>query len=332
MATGRRENGLTSATYANQDQHFEQEQSVYMNQLIDEIHYKCLPGQFFPPNSIYKTFSQLALLKYKNTELIPAVRGKILAMLNGTDTKPDKNFDVFEKILKDKAGREPGHDVYRGFDNSKEFYSHFETLLSWQSEEEIMQKAISEAENIEGGDKKDVTEILEIMQHILKAGTDLQSYQREMAESIESVRSQYTQISESFDQHKFLQDNKYIKHDLIQLQEKMVEGGLLDPYESIGAVELENIPMSERMGRATEIFYDLTKDYFPEMAPKINHLFEFDDQNASRKDSSLSKIERQNDFSLKYIGLVLGKIAETRHTVRRDVVDNDFCKCPKSLI
>ena len=300
-----------------------------MNHLIDEIEYKCLPGQFFPPNEIYKTFTQLAQLKYKNTDLLPKVSDKILSMINGTDTKPEKDFDVFEKILKDKKGRSPQYDVYRGFDDSNEFYSHIETLLNWKSEQEIMQEAVSAADEIKGPHKKEFKEILSLMQHILHSAKQMQDVQTEMAGAIEAVRSQYLQMSDAFDDHKFLQDNKYIKYDLLQLQEKLVEAGLMDPYESIGRVELENIPLSERMGRATEIFYDITKDYFPEMAPKMNHLFDFNDYKSKRQDLTLKQIETQNDFNLKYIGLVLGKISESRNSVRRDVVDNDIGEyCP----
>ena len=327
MAEERRAKGFTSPSFSNPNQHFEIEQSSYMTHLVDEIQYLCSPGQFFPPYNIYKTLEHLSTLKYKNTELVPKIREKMLAMINGNDIETELDRNALKKVFRDKFGRDAKHYVYRGFEDSNEFYSHIETLLNWQSEDEQFIKAIEEASTIQDqAQKEDVYEILNLMKHILQAGKDIQNLQEEMAHSIEAVRSQYLEMSDAFDKNEFLQKNKYIKYDLLQLQEKLVEAGLLDPYESIGSIKLENMPLSKRMARATEVFYDLTKDYYPELAPKISHLFEFDDVKSKRQPLTLREIEKQNDFTLKYIGLVLGKLAEMRNTVRRDVVDNDFSK------
>lgn len=334
IADDRRAKGFTAPSMSLNDNHFDFEQGVYMNHLVDEIQYSCLPGQFFPPYKMYKTISHLADLKYKNTELFANLKDKIISLQSGTDNDQSlsNNNDIYHQILGDKAGRKSSYDIYRGFENSKEFYTHLETLLNWNSEDEAIQAAQQEALTLPEKDQKEVTEILDLMKHILQAGKDIQQYQKEMAESIESVRSQYTQMSEAFDQHKFLQSNKYIKLDLLKLQDQMVKAGLMDPYETIGTVPIEGLSLTERMGRATEIFYDLTKDYYPELAPKLTGLFDIEDTKNKRKSLTLKEIEKNNELSLKYIGLILGKTAELRNSVRRDVVDNDFCKPLLALI
>ena len=327
MVEERRAKGFTSPSFSNPNQHFEVEQSSYMTHLVDEVQYLCSPGQFFPPYNIYKTLEHLAALKYKNTELVPKIREKMLAMINNNDVISEEDSNPLTKVYRNKSGHDSKYYIFRGFEDSNEFYSHIETLLNWQAQDEAIIKAQEEVEQLKDEtERQDAIEILDIMKNILQTGEDIKDLQEEMAQSIEAVRSQYLEMSDAYDKNDFLRENKYIRYDLLQLQNKLVEAGLMDPYESIGSVMIEEMPLSKRMARATEVFYDLTRDYYPELAPKISHLFEFNDIKSKRQPLTLREIEKQNYFTLKYIGLVLGKLAEMRDSVRRDVVDNDFSK------
>jgi hypothetical protein len=43
-------------------------------------------------------------------------------------------------------------------------------------------------------------------------------------------------MSEATDKHTFLQDNQYIKYDLLELQELLVKGGYMEPEEAASSV------------------------------------------------------------------------------------------------
>lgn len=68
-------------------------------------------------------------------------------------------------------------------------------------------------------------------------------------------------MSAANDKHGFLQDNQYIKYDILELQELLVKGGYIEPDETVLASETTN----QRMIRASEVFYDYVSSYAPEL-------------------------------------------------------------------
>lgn len=301
------------------------EQSTYLTHLIEEIEFSLLPGQFFPPHHIASTVSSLAQLNYKNSELVPKIREKMLAISENKDELPNKDLHIDDIVFGDKRGLTNRTNIFRGFKDSNEFFSHVETLLKWQVRDENIALK-KEIKALPADEKAEVEEIMSLMKNILSAVEDTKSIQKEMGEAIESVRSQFSLISEAFDKYGFLQDHRYIKYDLLELEEKMVEAGLLDPSEAIGKTPIEEMPFLYKMRRATEVFFDLTKDYFPEMAPNTENLFPGLYKKEKRSELNLTKVERHNQLNLKYIGWILGKLSEIRETVRKDVVDKEFSK------
>lgn len=55
-------------------------------------------------------------------------------------------------------------------------------------------------------------------------------------------------MQEAIDKHAFLQENEYIKYDLLELQEMLVKGGYLEPEEA--SKHLASEPFENRMERA----------------------------------------------------------------------------------
>jgi len=55
-------------------------------------------------------------------------------------------------------------------------------------------------------------------------------------------------MHETLDKHAFLQENEYIRYDLLELQEMLVKGGYLDPEEA--SKHLANEPFENKMERA----------------------------------------------------------------------------------
>lgn len=53
-----------------------------------------------------------------------------------------------------------------------------------------------------------------------------------MQASIDSLRSQFFKLQEAQDKHTFLQENKHIHYDMLELQELLVRGGFLEPQEA----------------------------------------------------------------------------------------------------
>jgi hypothetical protein len=57
------------------------------------------------------------------------------------------------------------------------------------------------------------------MADIINAAVQVKELQKEHQASIDNLRQQYFQMSEAADKHKFLQENQYIKYDLLELEE-----------------------------------------------------------------------------------------------------------------
>jgi hypothetical protein len=72
------------------------------------------------------------------------------------------------------------------------------------------------------------------MADIINAAVQVKDLQKEHQASIDNLRQQYFKMSEAADKHKFLQDNQYIKYDLLELEELLVKGGYLEPEETKG--------------------------------------------------------------------------------------------------
>ena len=50
--------------------------------------------------------------------------------------------------------------------------------------------------------------------------------------SIDSLRQQYFKLQEAHDKHQFLSDNKFVRLEMLELQELLVKAGYVDPEEA----------------------------------------------------------------------------------------------------
>jgi hypothetical protein len=319
LADTKRAKGFVAPAFGDYTQ-YELEHSTGLNDAIDDLEYELLPGNFFPPHNIATAISSLSQIRYKNTKLIPKIRNKMLAMLSGTDERPADAFQEEDGIFGERSGKTEKWHVYSGFKDNKEFYKHVETLLAWKTEEKFIKDAEMEAQSIKDDTKSEYLEVVEIMKNIINASKEAKNIQKEMFEAINEVRNQYTTMSEAFDEIDFLKDHPYIKYDLLELQEKLVNAGIMHPDEATGKTQLSKMSLSDKMNRAQEVFYELTQDYFPDAAPMMEHLFGDLHNPEARENISLIQKETQNELNLKYIGLILGKLAEMRESIRRDNV------------
>lgn len=111
------------------------------------------------------------------------------------------------------------------------------------------------------------------MSETINAAVQVKELQRDYQASIDNLRQQYFLMSEATDKHSFLQDNEYIKYDLLELQELLVKGGYIDPEEANSF--LSNESFDSRMQRASDVFYDYVQNYAPELlSPQHNSFFE----------------------------------------------------------
>ena len=53
-----------------------------------------------------------------------------------------------------------------------------------------------------------------------------------MQASIDSLRQQYFMLQEAGDKHAFMEENRFIRYEMLELQELLVRAGYIDPEEA----------------------------------------------------------------------------------------------------
>lgn len=70
------------------------------------------------------------------------------------------------------------------------------------------------------------------MAQLIQSCNLVKDMQVNMEASIDSLRQQYFKLQEANDKHKFMEENKFIYYDLLELQELMVRAGYINPEEA----------------------------------------------------------------------------------------------------
>ena len=164
------------------------------------------------------------------------------------------------------------------------------------------------------------------MADIINAAVQVKDLQKEHQASIDNLRQQYFKMSEAADKHKFLQDNQYIKYDLLELEELLVKGGYLEPEETSAIL---NEPFDQRMQRAADVFYDYVVNYAPELlSPQHQAFYEtavkIEPKMAPAKSNTNYLEENQNLINLKTLSESLVGLSEQALSYRRDVLGKDY--------
>lgn len=194
------------------------------------------------------------------------------------------------------------------------------------------------AEAVEGA--QDVTraeldseaaEVQRSMADIINSAVQVKELQKEYQSSIDNLRQQYFKMSEAADKFSFLQENQYIKYDLLELQELLVKGGYMEPEEAASSV-LSQEPFDQRMQRAADVFYDYVVNYAPEiLSPQHNSFYETavnTDTSIKTKTFGASNVnyleENQNVINLKTLSQALVGLSEQALSFRRDIQRRDY--------
>jgi hypothetical protein len=70
------------------------------------------------------------------------------------------------------------------------------------------------------------------MAYLINSCNLVKDMQVGMEASIDSLRQQYFKLQESKDKHQFMEENKFIHYDMLELQELLVRAGYINPDEA----------------------------------------------------------------------------------------------------
>ena len=180
------------------------------------------PDQHFSAHHLAQTSLNLGDIGYKNTELIPMIFDKLNVMLDerqlGVKTEQHE-LSFRDAVYGGAKGFVDRHYVFKGFQNSQEFNEYLQILMEWEKDAETAIENMSSS--IEAQDSE-AAEIQRSMADIINSAVQVKELQKEYQSSIDNLRQQYFKMSEAADKHGFLQENQYIKYDLLELQELLV--------------------------------------------------------------------------------------------------------------
>lgn len=77
------------------------------------------------------------------------------------------------------------------------------------------------------------------------------------------MRQQIFKLQEASDKYAWMQENKFIHFELLELQELLVKAGYIKPEEAEKFSSQQ--PHEVRMERASTIFYDYVSNFAPEL-------------------------------------------------------------------
>lgn len=108
-------------------------------------------------------------------------------------------------------GQIPKHYVFHGFEHNQEFQEHLKTLLSWETEKK------DGLRNMGVIPTEDIKELEGAISSLIEAANTLKDMQVNIQASIDSLRHQFFKLMEATDKNQFLQDNRYIYLEMLEL-------------------------------------------------------------------------------------------------------------------
>lgn len=118
------------------------------------------------------------------------------------------------------------------------------TLMEWKQETEAFPE-----ERLSKDD--DVRELQIAMGKLIDQVKEIRGLAEEQQAAISSLRDQFFKLKDAQDKHAFLQANKYLRFDMLELQELLVKGGYIDAQEALTTGPKSK---NERMARAVDVF------------------------------------------------------------------------------
>jgi hypothetical protein len=101
---------------------------------------------------------------------------------------------------------------------------------------------------------EEIQELENHLGYLVQSIHQIEDSQVNLQASFDAMRQQYFKLVEASDKHQFLQENKYIYYDLLQLEELLVSSGYISPEEAYEVNASQ--PHDVRMKRAAHIFYE----------------------------------------------------------------------------
>lgn len=156
------------------------------------------------------------------------------------------------------------------------------------------------------------------MGNLMDQVKEIKGLAEEQQAAIASLRDQFFKLKDAQDKHAFLQANKYLRYDMLELQELLVKGGYIDPQEALTTGPKDK---NERMARAVDVFYDFVLNRHNELlSPQYDELYGAIKQRKPNIDIK----EHQNYMNAcSYSSIIIG-VAEQAQSFRRDVHGYDY--------
>lgn len=213
----------------------------------------------------------------------------------------------------------PRHFIFDGFESSEEFQSHINTLIEWQRDNDGL-KAL-------GVDKtKQIEDLESSMAQLIQSCNLVKDMQVNMEASIDSLRQQYFKLTQAKDKHQFMEENKFIHYDLLELQELMVKAGYINPEEAEKFSAAQ--PYEVRMDRASRIFYDYVQNYAPELiSPQYEDFIKSAESSIDARTQSKKKLnleELHDKISLGSLSQSLIGLSQQALSYRKEANGHDY--------
>lgn len=169
---------------------------------------------YFNHYDIGQTSRLLGEIGYKDVEVIEAYFDKLNRLLDERDQdyqKPKRQIDFEKAVYGDFLNFVPRHYIFEGFESNEEFRQHLTTLLEWQVGQN------DGLATLEVDPTQEIMELEESMGKLIAAASTVNDLNVNVQASIDSLRQQYFKLQEVSDKHDWMNENKFIRLELLEL-------------------------------------------------------------------------------------------------------------------
>ena len=184
---------------------------------------------------------------YKNTDLIPIWFDKLERMVEEKENT-EQNLTFEQAVFGGFKNFAPRHYIFKGFESNDEFALHLQTVANYEEEKD---RFMNTNNTLSPKYDEEARAVEEEIMALIDATKELKDIQTNQQAAIDSLRDQYFKLQIAYDEHKFLQDNDYVRLELLELQELLVKGGYINPDEVLNLVPENHMDLNKRMEAAS---------------------------------------------------------------------------------
>jgi len=221
----------------------------------------------------------------------------------------NKHGGLGDRGLSFRKNYELQREVPREFMENSEFDDFLTDAIEWKGINEDVDD-LKDPESLEGYITRLIGSIKEVKGH-----------QEDIAEAVFNVRDSYFRLKQGFDKYKegLVQEEDELKYGLLELENLLVNAGLLDPRE-IYTEEAQDM----RIKRAMNLFDDICIIFQPELfSPKHTKYIETVEKQEGPKQRWTSE-ERSNEMGVSGIGHCLNSLVDMAYSQYRDLKGKDY--------